>query len=121
MTAQAGRRRKPSGLAVDASLAANPPQNGADGKNGDTGPAGRGIVGSEPDPADPCVRIIRYDQAPLEERWTVCPPATDPGTGEDETAPPTQSSPTGTSPAPPSEPETTETDQPPPLLPGLGG
>lgn len=49
-----------------------PGLDGQPGAPGVDGKPGRGITSSEQDPDNPCVRIVRYDQAPLEERWNTC-------------------------------------------------
>lgn len=75
---------------------------GATGARGETGAPGRGIVASEQDPDDPCTRIVRYDQPPLEERWRTC---ADPAPAEPN-EPPT------TPPAPDPAANTPEDDEP---------
>jgi hypothetical protein len=80
-----------------------PAVDGREGDRGAQGPAGRGIVGSEEDPADPCVRIVRYDQPPLEERWRTCSASAPPDSNPDpepDAAPQTATPPTATTPTP---------------------
>lgn len=61
---------------------------GPAGQDGANGAPGRGIVDTEPDPADPCFVIVTYDQEPLTERWGPFCPAED-GTPPDPTTTPT--------------------------------